>query len=152
MMTPIQLIRKSAVTTYKLVAEALATWSLTYRDQTKRLTAEQTDVLARAIKERKRIIYGSSGLPPKQAEATQMWKDIAAIFTLSSGIIKAPAQCRKRYNDVWRQGEEQNAAVRQQTLATGGQLTSQDLTSVEDNLKVLICLLHGYSCYKCQRD
>lgn len=49
MMTPIQLIRKSA--TYKLVAEELATWSLTYRDQTKRSTAEETDVLALAVKE-----------------------------------------------------------------------------------------------------
>lgn len=134
------------------MAEALATWSPTYRDQTKRLTAEETDVLARALQERKGIIYGRCSLPPKQAEAAQTWKDIAAIFTSSSAIIRAPAQCRKRHNDVWRQGKKQNAAIRQQTLATGGQLTSQDLTPAEDNPKVLIRLLHGYSCDKCQRD
>lgn len=136
-MTPVQLIRKSAVTRYKPVAEALATWSPTYRDQTKRLTAEETDVLARAIKEQKRIIYESSGLPPKQAEAAKMWKDIAAIFTLSFGIIRASAQCRKRYNDVWNKTDTGHRRTVDQpgSDASVGQSESLDMYTVRIKLR-----------------
>lgn len=50
-----------------------------------RFTAEETDVLVRAVKDREVVLYGDGRNPPKIASVKQAWEEIATIVS-SAGI------------------------------------------------------------------
>ncbi|KAG5266335.1 hypothetical protein AALO_G00229870 [Alosa alosa] len=98
-----------------------------------RFTAEETDVLVRAVKGREVALYGYGRNPPKLAIVKQAWEDIAAIVS-TAGIPRTSHQCRtKRYNDVRRRGKSKLAGnTRTRRVTGGGSASTQDLTPAED--------------------
>lgn len=46
-----------------------------------RFTAEETDVLVRAVKDREVVLYGDGRNPPKIASVKQAWEEIATIVS-----------------------------------------------------------------------
>ena len=46
-----------------------------------RFTAEETDVLVRAVKDREVVLYGDGRNPPKIASVKQAWEEIATIIS-----------------------------------------------------------------------
>ncbi len=97
-----------------------------------RFTAEETDVLVRAVKDREVVLYGDGRNPPKIASVKQAWEEIATIVS-SAGIPRTSHQCRKRYNDIRRQGKSKLASInRARRVTGGGSASTQDLTPAED--------------------
>ena len=84
-----------------------------------RFTAEETDVLVRAVKDNKMILYGDGRNPPKLASVKRAWEEIATIVS-RAGNPRTPNQCRKRYNDVRRRGKSKLAANIRSRRTTGG--------------------------------
>ena len=66
-----------------------------------RFTAEETDVLVRAVKDREVTLYGDGRNPPKIAYIRQVWEEIASEIVSEAGVPRTPSQCRKRYNWRW---------------------------------------------------
>ncbi|ROL48895.1 Myb-related transcription factor, partner of profilin [Anabarilius grahami] len=97
-----------------------------------RFTAEETDVLVRAVKDREVVLYGDGRNPPKIASVKQAWEEIATIVS-SAGIPRTSHQCRKRYNDIRRRGKSKLASINRACRVTGGgSASTQDLTPAED--------------------
>ncbi|XP_067306972.1 myb-related transcription factor, partner of profilin-like [Pseudorasbora parva] len=97
-----------------------------------RFTAEETDVLVRAVKDREVVLYGDGRNPPKIASVKQAWEKIATIVS-SAGIPRTSHQCRKHYNDIRRRGKSKLASINQARRVTGGgSASTQDLTPAED--------------------
>ncbi len=97
-----------------------------------RFTAEETDVLVRAVKDREVVLYGDGRNPPKIASVKQAWEEIATIVS-SAGIPRTSHQCRKRYNDIRRRGKSKLASInRARRVTGGGSASTQDLTPAED--------------------
>ncbi|CAM4578864.1 unnamed protein product [Leuciscus chuanchicus] len=97
-----------------------------------RFTAEDTDVLVRAVKDREVMLYGDGRNPPKSASVKQAWEEIATIVS-SAGIPRTSHQCRKRYNDIRRRGKSKLASInRARRVTGGGSASTQDLTPAED--------------------
>ncbi len=84
-----------------------------------RFTEGETDLLVREV---------------KACEVKQVWEEVAAIVSSSSGITRTVSQCRKRYNDVRRRGKQKLAAHRHQLHETGGgpPNTTVDLMPAKD--------------------
>lgn len=76
-------------------------------------------------------VTSSSNHPQK---VRQVWEEVVACVSSSSGITRRVAQCCKRYNDVRRRGKQNLAAQRHRVLGTGGgpSFTGDHLTSAED--------------------
>ena len=97
-----------------------------------RFTSDETDVLARAVKDREMPLYGDGRNPPKIASVKAAWEEIAVIIS-EAGQHRTSLHCRKRYNDVRRRGKAKLAANSQARQKTGGGSGSyQDLTPAED--------------------
>ncbi len=97
-----------------------------------RFTAEETDVLVRAVKDREVVLYGDGRNPPKIVSVKQAWEEIATIVS-SAGIPRTSHQCRKRYNDIRRRGKSKLASInRARRVTGGGSASTQDLTPAED--------------------
>ncbi len=61
----------------------------------KQFISEETDLLAREVKARERILNGDGRIPSKPAEVKKTWSEVVAIITSSSGITRTAAQCKK---------------------------------------------------------
>ena len=96
-----------------------------------RFTAEETNVLIRAVKDREVILYGDGRNPPKLALVKQAWEETTVAS--AAGIPRTSYQCRRRYNDIRRRGKSKLAGNKPTCLITGGgSASTQDLTPAED--------------------
>ena len=97
-----------------------------------RFTTDETDVLARAVKDREMPLYGDGRNPPKIASVKAAWEEIAVIVS-AAGQNRTSHHCRKRYNDVRRRGKAKLAANLKARQKTGGGSGSyQDLMPAEN--------------------
>ena len=112
--------------TFPLTAGALVPWRIAIIMENlpgvrqERFTAEETDVLVTAVKDREVALYGDGRNPSKLAEVKRAWEEIATIVS-TAGIPRRSHQASGAERTGWavRKGQLRRASANTMVQSTG---------------------------------